>query len=496
MLGPVEGLKVLIEVDATQAQAVLREFSGSVALAGQTAAAGLTPAQQGVQDLLNQIGDTRRRAEELETAMRNTASGAGAAGSSMAGLSSVMSTMLPIMAGIAALGIAKMLWDAAKSTDAMQEAMGSLKEATTNAKTGLGEMVVEATGLNRELLALAGTIQMVTTALQPKEGEFGAGIWTERSRPLLDWLAENAPKPVNYGEAPGLLSEQSRSDEAFFKSLEKSVQESRRLAEEQKKVAAEAAKVQKEFEDSVAHVWRMVAATDKEYWALDAITAKLQEMKGGEEGGAWDVLSDPLGWNAAGSESGGYGAAGMLAVRDAIDATNASMQELGPTLDQLTDQTARFAEVNQFLVDSLFNLAGTMLFAALSGEGSYRKMLKSALTSIGQRAAVEALFEFAKSIADYAYGNVYGGSMHAQAGGMFLGVAAAAGAGVRLIGDTGGGGGGGGRYKNEIKPAPTILPPEHEPQITIIIDGNVIGQEEYVRQLALDAAREMRKAGA
>ena len=49
---------------------------------------------------------------------------------------------------------------------------------------------------------------------------------------------------------------------------------------------------------------------------------------------------------------------------------------------------------------------------------------------------------------------------------------------------------------NDMKPAPTILPPEKQAQITIIIDGNVIGQDEYIRELALEAARQMKKAGA
>lgn len=133
------------------------------------------------------------------------------------------------------------------------------------------------------------------------------------------------------------------------------------------------------------------------------------------------------------------------------------------------------------------------------GSISGRKFLHDLLSQIAQQAAVKSLFELAEGFAALAatWGTPNPSSAgHFQAAAIFGAVAAVAGAGARrtATGGAGGGGGGGERgrgFGQDIAPQQR----QERSELTIIIQGNVIGQEQYVRKLVVDIQNGLR-AGA
>ena len=277
MLGPIEGLKVLIEVDASRAQAVLREFSGTVVQTATTTNAATGSSISKFDDLFKQIDDTKRRAAELETSMRGVAAGASAAGAGAGALNSVLSSMAPILGAIVAIGFVGFLASAAMSTEEMKSAMGSLSLAVKDAKTGIGEMIVEATGLDRELRSIAGAIALISAAGKGKEGEFGADIWSGRSRPLIDWLAANAPIPKTFSAVKVGMSDEAYQADLLLKALSAAAAETKKFNAEQAKLAEQAARNKKATDALIASTERYAESLNREYWTLQGVFKPVDE---------------------------------------------------------------------------------------------------------------------------------------------------------------------------------------------------------------------------
>lgn len=487
MLGPIEGLKVLIEVDAAKAQMVLREFSGSVAVAGQSVADGLSPAERGVQNLMDQFADTRRRSEELDASMRQMASGSSAAATGMASAGAAIGIAAAAATALVAVGIVAWLADAVRGSEEFKAATSELGTAYKDAKNDIGGFITKTLELDTVVRGYAGAIKLVSNILKENvtsEGSIGALLFGENQMQIFRALSAFSPKSKEYEPAKLDKGEDTAYWERVFRELEKGVATNKRLAASTREVKVELTGVAAALESWIDAQQRGQG------------NATLNQMLGLDKDGNFPLV-----------ESGGFDE--LVYGIDAVTEATARLGAIAPLafmdFTQGVETAAGAAVTLGEYVSSTFAMfeeamlrgAGTAIYAAISGESSAKKVLKATLNAIGSEAAVQAVMEIAKAIASYAAYDYYAGSLHMKAAAVYGSVAVVAGVASRSINvDSGGSGGGGkGRGGKDFAPGPTILPPEREPQITIIIDGNVIGQEDYVRQLALDAAREMKKAG-
>lgn len=178
---------------------------------------------------------------------------------------------------------------------------------------------------------------------------------------------------------------------------------------------------------------------------------------------------------------------------DFRNAVQTTLQTLGNLHSSITG--IQFAALS---MSEAFTQAGAAIGAALSGEAvSGAQVLKSILSSIAKQAAVEGLFELAKGFASlFAPGGQAAAAAHFKSSALFFATAALAGGGARAIGgasSTAASGGPTGTrgFGQEIAPQQR----QERNELTVIIQGNVIGQEQYVRKLVVDIQNGLR-AGA
>jgi hypothetical protein len=176
--------------------------------------------------------------------------------------------------------------------------------------------------------------------------------------------------------------------------------------------------------------------------------------------------------------------------RNAIQSVLGSLESLHERLTGVQFAAQATAEA--------FIQAGSAIGAALAGEAvSGAQVLKSILSSIAKQAAVEGLFELAKGFASlFSPGGQAAAASHFKSSALFFATAALAGGGARAIGGGASGAPGGGPsgsrgFGQEVGQQPR----QERNELTVIIQGNVIGQEQYVRKLVVDVQNAMR-AGA
>lgn len=174
-------------------------------------------------------------------------------------------------------------------------------------------------------------------------------------------------------------------------------------------------------------------------------------------------------------------------------AVETTLQTLGNLHASITG--IQFAALS---MSEAFTQAGAAIGAALSGEAvSGAQVLKSILSSIAKQAAVEGLFELAKGFASlFAPGGQAAAAAHFKSSALFFATAALAGGGARAIGGSSSAAASGGPtgtrgFGQEIAPQQR----QERNELTVIIQGNVIGQEQYVRKLVVDIQNGLR-AGA
>jgi hypothetical protein len=537
MFGPVEGLKVVVEVDTATAQTKLREFSGSMALAGAAASDGLSPAQQRMNEFLDTIHDTRQRAEELELSLRNMAAGSDQAATGVAALGLTLGTVAAAAAALVGVGLVAFLADAVRSSEEFKTAMSDLGVAYRETKEDFGDFIVQTFELDTAVRGYAGTIKLVSTLLKENvtgPGSLGSLLFGENQMKFLAALGSLAPKAKNYQPAGAIKPDEDTAYwDRVFKGLEKSVAES-------KKLASESERVKKEFDESVAHVYRMVEATEKEYWKLqglfeliDQTNAKFTSQEDGGTG--WFGLgSGDEAWNNVGS--GGEWGAGTMFQEDRIaaivrgwtemtDVLNVLVSGLGEMNRQLavqmglvpplTESTNELTlgqiathEAVKLNAEAFAGLATAQIMAALAGETSWKKALNTIAKQMVTMNLAYALQNLAFGImASTGVGTaILGGTapqFYAAAAKFAIAAAAwgviAAVSGGFSSGTGGSGAGGKGRPGGkEIVPAvPSTVSGERETVVNVVITGQgyIQNLEAFARELSEQMTRELRSAG-